>query len=340
MVAYNVTLQTHEEHQPQRHVELFRGLTGEFSEPPAPDPVGRASLALTPQASPLSPGATSCESSHRPAGYIPIPYPFIPNETVDDESARFKTWCEDSEQRLQRASRTSLSPPTSNEGKDLPPTSSSIFTTTPAFDDIEPPPTLPHLLRAMSKDKLTPPVFPSGPLNLNPDGTDIDYKKSHAGPHATYWANADGEEIERLFTTGTIRPIVFQDIPTDRVVTYVYPVCVEKRNEDGSLNFRTRLTIGGDRIQYPYDKTAVTAEMEALKILLNCMISENASWSTIDLTDFYLGTDLPHPEFIRIPLHLIPANVIEFYNLYPFVSGKACFVLSTRHIMVFYKRGH
>jgi hypothetical protein len=43
----------------------------------------------------------------------------------------------------------------------------------------------------MSKDKLTPPVFPSGPLNLNPDGTDINYKKSHAGPHATYWANAD-----------------------------------------------------------------------------------------------------------------------------------------------------
>jgi hypothetical protein len=65
--------------------------------------------------------------------------------------------------------------------------------------------------------------------------------------------------------------------------------------------------------------------MEASKILLNCMISENANWSIIDLTDFYLGTDLPHPEFIRIPLHLIPANVIEFYNLHPFVSGKALF---------------
>jgi hypothetical protein len=89
-----------------------------------------------------------------------------------------------------------------------------------------------------------------------------------------YWESADGEEIERLFTTGTIGPLMFQDIPSDRVITYVNPICVEKRNDDGSLKFRTRLTIGGDRIQYPYDTRAVTAEMEALKILLNAMISE------------------------------------------------------------------
>jgi hypothetical protein len=55
------------------------------------------------------------------------------------------------------------------------------------------------------------------------------------------------------------------------------------------------------------------------------MISEHANWSTMDLTDFYLGTDLPHPEYIRIPLHLIPANVIDFYDLQPFISGSALF---------------
>jgi hypothetical protein len=103
---------------------------------------------------------------------------------------------------------------------------------------------------------------------------------------------------------------VFKDIPADKLVTYVNPVCVEKRNDDGSIKFRTRLTIGGDRIQYPYDTTAVTADLEALKILLNCMISENANFSTLDLTDFYLGTDLPQPEYIRIPTRLIPADVL------------------------------
>jgi hypothetical protein len=113
--------------------------------------------------------------------------------------------------------------------------------------------------------------------------------------------NADGEEIERLFTTGTIKPLRLKDIPDGSVVTYVNPVCVEKTNDDGSIKFRTRITIGGDRIIYPYETAAVTAEIDALKIMPKCMISENANFSTIDLTDFYLGTDLPHPEFIRIP---------------------------------------
>jgi hypothetical protein len=70
---------------------------------------------------------------------------------------------------------------------------------------------------------------------------------------------------------------------------------------------------------------AVTAEMEALKLLLNCMISENSNWTTIDLTDFYLGTDLPHEEYIRILLRLIPESMIEFYDLQPFITNSALF---------------
>ncbi len=136
---------------------------------------------------------------------------------------------------------------------------------------------------------------------------------------------SDEEEIERLFVTGTIKPERFGDIPHDKVVTYVNPVCVEKTNDDGSMKFRTRLTIGGDRIQYPYDTAAVTAEMDAIKILLNCMISENAKWSTLDLTDFYLATDLPHPEYIRIPRNLIPEKVIDFYELESFFTNNAIY---------------
>jgi hypothetical protein len=55
--------------------------------------------------------------------------------------------------------------------------------------------------------------------------------------------------------------------------------------------------------------------MDAIKILLNCMISEDANWTTIDLTDFYLGTGLSHPEYIRIPRNFIPYDVIAFYEL-------------------------
>ncbi len=55
------------------------------------------------------------------------------------------------------------------------------------------------------------------------------------------------------------------------------------------------------------------------------MISENSNWSTVDLTDFYLGTDLPHPEYIRIPRKLIPEAVILFYSLEGFFSNNSLY---------------
>ena len=55
------------------------------------------------------------------------------------------------------------------------------------------------------------------------------------------------------------------------------------------------------------------------------MISDNANWTTIDLTDFYLGTPLPHPEYIRIPISMIPERVRKFYNLTEYISSNAIY---------------
>jgi hypothetical protein len=55
------------------------------------------------------------------------------------------------------------------------------------------------------------------------------------------------------------------------------------------------------------------------------MISEDAYWSTIDLTDFYLGAPLPHPEYIRIPTVMIPERVRKFYNLDQHITSNAIF---------------
>ncbi len=101
------------------------------------------------------------------------------------------------------------------------------------------------------------------------------------------------------------------------------PVCSEKLNDDESIKFRTRMTIC--RINYPFDKSAETADLDAMKILLNCMISENSHWSTMDLTDFYLGTDLPHPEYIRFPESMIPSLVTERYDLRPFIHNNTLY---------------
>ncbi len=67
-------------------------------------------------------------------------------------------------------------------------------------------------------------------------------------------------------------------------------------------------------MDYPYSTTAVTAELESTKILLNGMISDNSAFSTVDLEDLYLGTDLPHPEYIRTPTKFVPKKVIDFYK--------------------------
>ena len=55
------------------------------------------------------------------------------------------------------------------------------------------------------------------------------------------------------------------------------------------------------------------------------MISEDANWSTMDLTDFYLGTDLPHPEYLRIPKAMIPPVVLDRYDLRPFISNRTLY---------------
>jgi hypothetical protein len=80
-----------------------------------------------------------------------------------------------------------------------------------------------------------PPVYPTGPLNLNDDGTSLTYKTSHQGPNAAQWEQADSEEMERLLTSGTLRPIMYSNTLPDREATYVNPVCVEKLKDDGAL---------------------------------------------------------------------------------------------------------
>jgi hypothetical protein len=99
------------------------------------------------------------------------------------------------------------------------------------------------------------------------------------------------------------------------------------------LKFRTRATIGGDQVDYPYSTTAVTANLECIKILLNAMISDDINLSTIDLEDFYLGTNLPQPEYVRIPTKFLPKKVIDFYKLKLYLHNGAlyCAVLKTHY---------
>ena len=78
-----------------------------------------------------------------------------------------------------------------------------------------------------------------------------------------------------------------------------------------------RGTIGGDRINYPGQTTALTAAMPVVKLLLQSAISENMHVLTMDAKDFYLNTPLTRPEYLRIPLKFIAPCVLDKHHLRP-----------------------
>ena len=76
------------------------------------------------------------------------------------------------------------------------------------------------------------------------------------------------------------------------------------------------MTVGGDQIDYPGDVSTKTSDLVTAKILFNSVISTpNAKFMGIDIKDFYLNNDLPSSEYIRIPMNIIPEDIIEQYNL-------------------------
>ena len=139
-------------------------------------------------------------------------------------------------------------------------------------------------------------------LNLDDAGQPLTYASSKAGHNAQKWNIAEAEELDRLLSTDTIRPLTTSEQPLGRRrdTTYYNPQTKEKQTASGERTFRIRGTIGGDRVNYPRPTTARTAAMPLVKMLIHSVISDNAHWLTIDIKDFYLNTPLPRPEYLRI----------------------------------------
>jgi hypothetical protein len=70
------------------------------------------------------------------------------------------------------------------------------------------------------------------------------------------WMRSTANEINRLYNTNTIRFIRRSNIPKGRKVTYVsFVVDIKDHKEEKEC---TRLTVGGDQIEYPGDKSTRT----------------------------------------------------------------------------------
>ena len=121
---------------------------------------------------------------------------------------------------------------------------------------------------------------------------------------------------KRIPGTDTFTPIHFHDIPSDRRsdITYTKVVCEVRPQK--SDPYRTRITIGGNRIAYPGDAGTRTGSLETFKLLINSTLSTpGAAFACFDIANFYLGTPLDRPEFVKIQLSVIPDEFVDEYNL-------------------------
>ena len=165
-------------------------------------------------------------------------------------------------------------------------------------------------------------VHPSQALNLDANGNPLTMASALKGPDAPLWVQERYNELVRLLDSGTLHGTLMTDIPVERRrdITY-YNEQVKEKMKNGAIARRVRGTAGGDKTHFTGDVSAQTADMDVVKILIHSVSSDGADFIAVDIKDYYLGTTLERPEFLRILSRNIPVEIMTQYNLYPFVHG-------------------
>ena len=155
---------------------------------------------------------------------------------------------------------------------------------------------------------------------LNDKTGDLLLEYRHLMKHPKYkdvWTKSFGKEIPRLATTTeTIFFIRKEDIPIDRKGNETYARIVSVFRDGKKEKYRTRVTMGGNLVNFPGDCGTPTADLLTVKRLLNSIISTtNAKFMTLGIKDFYLMTPMKRYEYFRMKLDLFPQDIIDKYDL-------------------------
>ena len=124
--------------------------------------------------------------------------------------------------------------------------------------------------------------------------------------------NADG--TQQIEGTNECHWIPRTKVPRGKKVTYARTV-VDIRPEKEDPN-RVRIIAGGNRLDYFGEVSTETSSLETAKILLNSVLStKNAKFMSIDISNFFIQTDLDDYQSIRFHISMIPQEIIDKYNL-------------------------
>ncbi|KAL7474459.1 hypothetical protein ACHAW6_000435, partial [Cyclotella cf. meneghiniana] len=111
------------------------------------------------------------------------------------------------------------------------------------------------------------------------------------------------------------------EIPKDRLKNIAYSKIVVVERPHKKEKERTRLTVVGTHINYPWDKAVPTSDLTTAKILFNSVISTpGATFHGGDIKNFYLNTPMDRPEYMKLKFDLIPDEIVKHYKLRDYVE--------------------
>jgi hypothetical protein len=138
-------------------------------------------------------------------------------------------------------------------------------------------------------------------------GTVLEYRHlSKSEKYKKIWVHSFANKLGRLFQgirnfpgTDTCFFIRKSQVPKHKRATYGHIVC-NIRPQKKEIHC-THLTVGGNLIDFPGNKSTPTADLLTAKLLINSTISTpGAVFVGIDLTNFYLNTPMADPEYMRL----------------------------------------
>jgi hypothetical protein len=77
------------------------------------------------------------------------------------------------------------------------------------------------------------------------------------------------------------------------------------------------MPVGGDRVEYPGEVTTKTADPTVTKATLNIVCSTKAAlYMDMDIKNYYIGMPLDQYKYVRIPVSMVPEDIMNEYNLH------------------------
>ena len=153
---------------------------------------------------------------------------------------------------------------------------------------------------------------------LNPViGNMVEYRHLIADPSTReVWEKSPANEFGRIMKgfkggipgTETMQFIQKHEVPYDKKVTYTRFVCDYSPQKEEKE--RTIITVGDDRLDYQGGLSNKTSVLTTIKLLLDSLVSSIwAKFVKSDVKNFYLNTPMYEPEYMKIPVRLIPDEI-------------------------------